>query len=139
MELHLSVRIARVLVLAKRDPLGYKMWVCPGAWSAGACWTTVELRDTLSGLSQLSELITLPPITTLIDGVWIGGALFLMDYSFLFVFHDSEWVEIIRRVRGMPEAKVKQLLVHEVNPKNAQGTIDLDAIDSVTSSDQEKR
>ena len=39
----------------------------------------------------------------------------------------------------MPEAKVKQLLVHEVNPKNAQGTIDLDAIDSVTSSDQEKR
>ena len=54
-------------------------------------------------------------------------------------FPISEWVEIIRRVRGMPEAKVKQLLVHEVNPKNAQGTIDLDAIDSVTSSDQEKR
>uniref|UniRef100_A0A1X7T799 PH domain-containing protein n=1 Tax=Amphimedon queenslandica TaxID=400682 RepID=A0A1X7T799_AMPQE len=50
-----------------------------------------------------------------------------------------EWVEFIRRVRGMPEEKVKSLLTHEVDPRNAEGTIDLDSIDSVTAADQEKR
>jgi myosin X len=50
-----------------------------------------------------------------------------------------EWVEFIRRVRGMPEAKVKSLIAHEIDPRNAQGTIDLDSIESVTAADQEKR
>lgn len=48
-------------------------------------------------------------------------------------------MEYIRRVRGMSEAKVKSLMVHEVDPKNALGTIDLDNIDSVTADDQERR
>ncbi len=39
----------------------------------------------------------------------------------------------------MSEAKVKSLMVHEVDPKNALGTIDLDNIDSVTADDQERR
>lgn len=39
----------------------------------------------------------------------------------------------------MPEEKVKSLLTHEVDPRNAEGTIDLDSIDSVTAADQEKR
>ena len=55
------------------------------------------------------------------------------------LYRYSEWVEVIRRVRGMPEAKVKSLLVHEVDPRNAQGTVEMDAIDSVTASDQEKK
>ena len=42
-------------------------------------------------------------------------------------------------MRGMPEAKVKSLLAHEVDPRNAQGTVELDSIDSVTASDQEKK
>ena len=48
-------------------------------------------------------------------------------------------MEVIKRVRGLPEAKVKSLMVHEVDPRNAQGTIDLDSIDSVTADDQERR
>ena len=55
------------------------------------------------------------------------------------LYRYSEWVEVIRRVRGMPEAKVKSLLVHEVDPRNAQGTVEMDVIDSVTASDQEKK
>lgn len=39
----------------------------------------------------------------------------------------------------MPEDKVKSLLSHEVDPRNAEGTIDLDSVDSVTAADQEKR
>ena len=50
-----------------------------------------------------------------------------------------EWVEIIRRVRAMPEQKVKSLLAHEVDPRRALMTIDLEFIDSVTATDQEKR
>lgn len=50
-----------------------------------------------------------------------------------------EWVEFIRRIRGMSEAKVQSLMVHEVDPKNALGTIDLDNIDAVTADDQERR
>ena len=42
-------------------------------------------------------------------------------------------------MRAMPEAKVKSLLVHEVDPRNAQGTVELDTVDSVTPSDQEKK
>lgn len=48
-------------------------------------------------------------------------------------------MEFIRRVRGMSESKVQSLMVHEVDPKNALGTIDLDNIDSVTADDQERR
>lgn len=39
----------------------------------------------------------------------------------------------------MPEAKVKSLMVHEVDPRNAQGTVEVDIIDSVVASDQEKK
>ena len=39
----------------------------------------------------------------------------------------------------MPEAKVKSLIAHEIDPRNAHGTIDLESIDSVTAADQEKR
>ena len=34
---------------------------------------------------------------------------------------------------------MKSLMVHEVDPKNALGTIDLENIDSVTADDQERR
>lgn len=51
----------------------------------------------------------------------------------------SEWCEIIRRVRGMPEAKVKSLLAQEVDPRKALMTIDLELIDSVSALDQEKK
>ena len=34
---------------------------------------------------------------------------------------------------------MKSLLSHEVDPRNAEGTIDLDSVDSVTAADQEKR
>jgi len=39
----------------------------------------------------------------------------------------------------MPEHKVKSLLVQEVDPRKAVMTIDLELIDSVTATDQEKR
>ena len=39
----------------------------------------------------------------------------------------------------MTEAKVKSLMVHEIDPKNALGTIDLDSIDSVAADNQERR
>ena len=48
-------------------------------------------------------------------------------------------MELIRRVRGMPEAKVKSLLSHEIDPRNAEGTFDVDSIESVTAGDQERR
>ena len=48
-------------------------------------------------------------------------------------------MEIIRRVRAMPEQKVKSLLVQEVDPHKAVMTIDLELIDSVTATDQDKR
>lgn len=51
----------------------------------------------------------------------------------------SQWVEVIRYVRSLPEHKVQSLLVQEVDPKNAAMTIDLDSIDSVQAEDQELR
>ena len=50
-----------------------------------------------------------------------------------------EWVEVIRRVRTMPEQKVKSMLVQEVDPRKALLTLDLELIESVTATDQEKR
>ena len=50
-----------------------------------------------------------------------------------------EWCEIIRHVRTLPEQKVKSLLVQEVDPAKAIMTIDLELIDSVTATDQEKK
>ena len=55
------------------------------------------------------------------------------------LFSPREWCEIIRRVRGMPEAKVKSLLAQEVDPRKALMTIDLELIDSVSALDQEKK
>ena len=42
-------------------------------------------------------------------------------------------------MRTLPEQKVKSLLVHEVDPAKAIMTIDLELIDSVTATDQEKK
>lgn len=39
----------------------------------------------------------------------------------------------------MPESKVKSLLAHEVDPRKALLSIDLETIDSVSALDQEKR
>ena len=50
-----------------------------------------------------------------------------------------EWVEVIRRVRTMPEQKVKSMLVQEVDPRKALLTLDLELVESVTATDQEKR
>lgn len=59
---------------------------------------------------------------------------------FILIFLSSrEWCEIIRHVRALPEHKVKSLLVQEVDPRKAVMTIDLELIDSVTATDQEKR
>ena len=52
---------------------------------------------------------------------------------------NREWVEVIRRVRTMPEQKVKSMLVQEVDPRKALLTLDLELIESVTATDQEKR
>ena len=52
---------------------------------------------------------------------------------------DREWVEVIRRVRTMPEQKVQSMLVQEVDPRKALLTLDLELIESVTATDQEKR
>ena len=49
-----------------------------------------------------------------------------------------EWVEVIRHVRTMPEQKVKSMLVQEVDPRKALLTLDLELIESVTATDQEK-
>ena len=46
---------------------------------------------------------------------------------------------MIRRVRTMPEQKVKSMLAHEVDPRKSVLTLDLELIDSVTAIDQEKR
>ena len=46
---------------------------------------------------------------------------------------------MIRRVRTMPEQKVKSMLVQEVDPRKALLTLDLELIESVTATDQEKR
>jgi hypothetical protein len=51
----------------------------------------------------------------------------------------KEWVEVIRRVRTMPEQKVKSMLAQEVDPRKALLTLDLELIESVTATDQEKR
>ena len=56
----------------------------------------------------------------------------------MYYFH-REWVEVIRRVRTMPEQKVKSMLVQEVDPRKALLTLDLELIESVTATDQEKR
>lgn len=42
-------------------------------------------------------------------------------------------------MRTLPEQKVKSLLVQEVDPAKAIMTIDLELIDSVTATDQEKK
>ena len=39
----------------------------------------------------------------------------------------------------MPEQKVKSMLVQEVDPRKAVLTLDLELIESVTATDQEKR
>ena len=61
------------------------------------------------------------------------------EFNAVYVSSFREWCEIIRRVRGMPEAKVKSLLAQEVDPRKALMTIDLELIDSVSAVDQEKK
>ena len=46
---------------------------------------------------------------------------------------------MICRVRTMPEQKVKSMLVQEVDPCKALLTLDLELIEQVTATDQEKR
>ena len=41
-------------------------------------------------------------------------------------------------MQNLPEQKVKNLATQEVNPRKAIMTIDLELIDSVTATDQEK-
>ena len=48
-------------------------------------------------------------------------------------------MEVIRRVRTMPEQKVKSMLAQEVDPRKALLTLDLELIESVTATDQERR
>ena len=48
-------------------------------------------------------------------------------------------MEVTRRVRTVPEQKVKSMLVQEVDPRKALITMDLELIESVTATDQEKR
>lgn len=50
-----------------------------------------------------------------------------------------EWCEVIRRVRSMPEEKVKSLLAQEVDPRNALLSIDIETIDSVAALEQDKK
>ena len=42
-------------------------------------------------------------------------------------------------MRTMPEQKVKSMLAQEVDPRKALLTLDLELIESVTATDQEKR
>ena len=50
-----------------------------------------------------------------------------------------EWCELIRRVKSMPEAKVKSVLAAEVDSSKALMTIDLELIDSVSALQAEKK
>ena len=61
------------------------------------------------------------------------------EFNVVYISSFREWCEIIRRVRGMPEAKVKSLLAQEVDPRKALMIIDLELINSVSAVDQEKK
>ena len=50
-----------------------------------------------------------------------------------------EWCDLIRRVKGMPEAKVKSILAQEVDSSKSLMTIDLELIDSVAAIQTEKK
>lgn len=50
-----------------------------------------------------------------------------------------EWCEFIRRVKSMPDAKVKSVLTAEVDSRKALMTIDLELIDSVSALQAEKK
>ncbi len=50
-----------------------------------------------------------------------------------------EWCEIIRRVKGMPESKVKSILSQDVDSGKALMTIDLELIDSVSALQADKK
>ena len=50
-----------------------------------------------------------------------------------------EWCDLIRRVKSMPEAKVKSILAQEVDSGKALMTIDLELIDSVAALQTEKK
>ena len=51
----------------------------------------------------------------------------------------KEWCELIRRVKSMPEAKVKSVLAEEVDSRKALVTIDLELIDSVAAIENERK
>lgn len=51
----------------------------------------------------------------------------------------KEWSELIRRVKSMPEAKIKSVLAEEVDARKALMTIDLELIDSVAAIQNEKK
>ena len=50
-----------------------------------------------------------------------------------------EWCELVKRVKGMPEAKIKSVLAEEVDARKALLTIDLELIDSVAAIQNEKK
>ena len=50
-----------------------------------------------------------------------------------------EWCELVRRVKNMPEAKIKSVLAEEVDARKALLTIDLELIDSVAAIQNEKK
>ena len=50
-----------------------------------------------------------------------------------------EWCELIRRVKSMPEKKVKSILAADVDSGKALMTIDLELIDSVSALQAEKK
>ena len=50
-----------------------------------------------------------------------------------------EWCDLIRRVKSMPEAKVKSILAQDVDSGKALMTIDLELIDSVSALQTEKK
>ena len=51
----------------------------------------------------------------------------------------KEWCELIRRVKSMPDAKIKSVLAEEVDVRKAVMTIDLELIDSVAAIENEKK
>ena len=50
-----------------------------------------------------------------------------------------EWCEIIRRVKSMPESKVKSILAQDIDSSKALMTIDLELIDSVSALQTDKK
>ncbi len=50
-----------------------------------------------------------------------------------------EWCELIRRVKGMPEAKVQSILAQEVDSRKALMSIDVELIDSVSAIQDDKK